>query len=117
MRTVSLNKRAAHWAAASKRAKRERINTYYEMRCAFKGPMTLQEIMGPILIRLTRKGPSSGLDSHDNLRGSFKAVVDGVCDWLGIKDDDPRLHFEYTQGRADRWRVVIEVESPYGTKQ
>jgi hypothetical protein len=117
MRTVSLNRRPAHWAAASRRAKKERRQTYFEMRSAFSGQMTLEEIMGPILIRLIRTGPSSGLDSHDNLRGSFKAVVDGIADWLGIKDDDPRLHFEYAQGRANRWRVIIEVESPYGTKQ
>jgi hypothetical protein len=117
MRTVSLNRRPAHWGVASRKAKRERREAYYEMRVAFKGQqMTMQEIMGPIRIKLTRVAPSSGLDSHDNLRGSFKNVVDGVCDFLGIDDGDPRLVFEYAQGRGDRWRVIIEVESPMVTQ-
>jgi hypothetical protein len=117
MRTRSLNKRFAHWAQASRKAKGERQEAYYEMRVAFKGQqMTLAEIMGPISIKLTRVGPSAGLDSHDNLRGSFKNVVDGIADFLGIDDGDPRLVFEYAQSRGDRWRVIIEIESPMVTQ-
>lgn len=43
-----------------------------------------------------------GLDAHDNLRHSLKAVVDGIADWLGINDRDRRVFWDYGQvtGRA-----------------
>jgi len=37
------------------------------------------------------------LDDHDNLRASLKAFVDGIAEIVGIKDNDPRVVWEYGQ--------------------
>jgi hypothetical protein len=59
---------------------------------------------------MTRLGPSAGLDS-DNLAGALKAVRDGVADWLGIDDRDPRVAWVCDQRRAACWGVEIAVEA------
>lgn len=90
----------------------ERRATLYALRAALPSvKLTLVDVMGPIQIVLTRRGPTAGLDL-DNLQAAFKAVRDGVADWLQIDDGDPRLHWTYRQGRAASWAVVIEVQTP-----
>lgn len=53
-------------------------------------------IKGRILVVLTRISPRR-LDSHDNLRSAFKAVVDQLAAQLGVDDRDHRLGFVYQQ--------------------
>lgn len=61
-------------------------------------------------ITLTRIAPGE-LDD-DNLIGGFKAVRDGVADWLGLNDRDKRLKWLYAQKRGApkeyAARVLIE---------
>jgi len=111
MRTYSKLNERMHWSKVAKVAKRERQEAYFRMREAYPFQMSMLDIMGPITIKLTRTGPTHGLDG-DNLVSSFKSVRDGVSDWLKINDGDPRLVFSYAQERHDRWRVIIEVEGP-----
>lgn len=61
----------------------------------------------PLTIVLTRIG-AKRLDS-DNLAGGFKAVRDGVADWLGIDDGSPLLDWQYTQ-RSGSKTYSIEIE-------
>jgi hypothetical protein len=60
-------------------------------------------------VTLTRRGPTQGLDS-DNLSAAMKSCRDGVADWMGAQDNDPRIEWKYKQERAKDWSVVIEVE-------
>lgn len=66
----------------------------------------------PCTVTLTRVAPSSGLDSHDNLRSGLKGVVDQVADWLKVDDRDPRVQWCYAQrrGRPKEYAVEILVE-------
>lgn len=43
-----------------------------------------------IELRCTRIAPGS-LDVHDNLQVAFKGPIDAVAEWVGVKDNDPRL--------------------------
>lgn len=65
---------------------------------------------GGVKILLTRIGPRV-LDD-DNLASGFKAVRDGVADWLGIDDGSPRLAWSYTQtkGSAKEYAAIVAVE-------
>lgn len=66
----------------------------------------------PCVILMTRIAPSTnGLDSHDNLQGSMKPHVDGVADWLGIRDDDKRVTWKYGQERGIDYGVRITVQA------
>lgn len=62
-----------------------------------------------ITIVLTRVAPRK-LDG-DNLQSGFKAVRDGVAQWLGVDDGDDRLDWQYRQrnGGAKVYRVEIEI--------
>lgn len=63
----------------------------------------------PCVVTLVRVAPRA-LDD-DNLRSAFKALRDGIADRLGVKDNDPRVRWEYDQarGKAKEYaaRVVI----------
>lgn len=61
----------------------------------------------PLTIVLTRIG-SKALDT-DNLAGGFKAVRDGIADWLGVDDGSPLLDWQYQQ-RSGSKEYFIEVE-------
>lgn len=67
----------------------------------------------PIYVLLCRIAPRA-LDPGGNLGASLKHVQDGVADWLGIDDRDPRIIWEYEQRRgAPRYygvRVAIGVQ-------
>ena len=61
----------------------------------------------PCTVLLVRVAPSNGLDS-DNLQGALKACRDGVAEWLGVDDRDPRVAWRYDQRRGP-WSVEVEV--------
>ena len=62
---------------------------------------------GAITITLTRLAPRD-MDS-DNLAGGFKAVRDGVADWLQIDDGDKRLTWRYEQRRGKPKEYAAEI--------
>ena len=106
------NSRHDHWAQRHKLAAEQRL-----VGCnAGAGLARVLAAQGPVLpcrVVLTRIAPRA-LDD-DNLRGAFKAVRDGVADALGIRDNDPRVKFEYEQERGAPkeygFRVGIERAS------
>lgn len=95
-----------HWRTRSKRVKSHRQIAFAMLR-RFDPPT------GQVLVCLARVRPTAGrdLDAHDNLRTGFKATVDGICDWLGIRDDDPRVRFEYAQRVGKAYDVDVTIEA------
>jgi hypothetical protein len=63
----------------------------------------------PVTVVLTRIAPRR-LDG-DNLQSGFKAVRDGVADWLGVDDGSSLVDWQYFQrsGKAGEYAVEIEV--------
>jgi len=63
-------------------------------------------------ITLTRIAPRQ-LDAHDGLRSALKPVCDGVADFFGCKDNDPRLEWVYRQerGKVREYAVLITLEA------
>ena len=103
MKIVSVANIRMHWAVKAKLTKGQRQKAFNAL-CAVGAPMPL-----PCTIVLTRVAPR-GLDG-DNLQSAFKATRDGVADWLGVDDGDPRLDWQYRQrkGLPKVYRVEIEV--------
>ncbi len=100
----ALNAREHHMARA-RRVKRERKNASLVLQsAAVKTPKPDL----PVTITVTRLGPRA-LDAHDNLGASAKGVVDQVCAWLGVLDDDPRVSIAIRQEKSKDYRVRIEV--------
>jgi hypothetical protein len=106
IRTVNRLNARTHWAVRARQTKTERQAVRLGLRQAYERPATprLVEVI------LTRMGPSNGLDS-DNLAGAMKAVRDGVADWLGVDDRDPRVRWVYEQRRSPTWAVMVSVAS------
>jgi hypothetical protein len=48
---------------------------------------------------------------RDNNIASMKHVIDGIADRLGVKDNDPRITWDYAQdtGRGKPYAVRIEI--------
>lgn len=64
-----------------------------------------------ILITLTLICPNKNDD--DNVEGRLKAVRDGVADGLHVKDNDPRITWDYKQQRGPHGvRVRIQRVTP-----
>ena len=103
---AGLNDRC-HWRVRAKKTKEQRQATYWLLRHMEPAKESL------LTVTLTRLAPSNGLDD-DNLAGSLKAVRDGVADWLGIDDRDPRVKWAYGQRRDPVWGVEIEVRPMQG---
>lgn len=108
MRIESLaNARLHHFAKARKvKAQREHAGLMLLNR--------VDDLSLPCAITLTRIAPRE-FDS-DNLRSAFKAVRDGIADVFGVKDNDPRIDWQYAQrkGAPKQYaaEVVIECVSP-----
>ena len=69
----------------------------------------------PVVVTVTRISTRT-LDPFDNLPGSLKSVVDGVCDALGVRDDasETRVRFVARQEKVKGLkgqRVRIEITS------
>jgi hypothetical protein len=108
LRTVSTLNQREHWAQRQKRTRDHRgaamIFSLSSLKKAPGGRVCL-----PVVVRLTRVAPSSGLDG-DNLQGALKAVRDGVADALGVDDRDSRVRWEYAQRRGAPKRYAVEIE-------
>jgi hypothetical protein len=92
----------------------QRKHTWANM-CA-EGGFNLKKPLPSLTITLTRISP--GRVSDEAIAATLKAVRDGVADWLGIDDDDPRLTWIYRQekgaakrkGKPAEYAVRVEVE-------
>jgi len=106
IRTVSEANRRDHWSVKAERAKGQRGPVALLCRSKWGAPPR-----PPLTVTLTRLSP--GTLDDDNLRGALKAVRDGVADYLGINDRDPRVEWEYEQQRHKAFGVRIEMSARY----
>lgn len=91
-----------HWRARQKRAKEHRRAT---MLHACAASMVRPQL--PVVVTLTRLAPRR-MDS-DNAVGACKHVRDGVADWLGVNDGDPRIEWVYGQEASRTYGVRVSV--------
>lgn len=92
-----------HFRKRAKRAAEHRAIARMILSSSLDGTPPL-----PVQITLTRCGPRK-LDS-DNLASSFKAVRDGVADWLVLDDGDERIEWDYEQERAERYQAQVTIK-------
>ena len=106
MKIVSVANMRLHWAAKARLTKTQRQKT--RMALAAVAQSFGVEIL-PVTVVLTRVAPRR-LDG-DNLQSGFKAVRDGVADWLGVDDGNGLIDWQYAQrsGKAGEYAVEIEV--------
>lgn len=106
MKIVSVANMRLHWAIKAKLAKDQRTRT--RMSLAAVAQSSGAEIL-PVTVVLTRVAPRR-LDG-DNLQSGFKAVRDGVADWLGVDDGNGLIDWQYAQrsGRPGEYAVEVEV--------
>ena len=89
----SLNLRE-HWRTRANRNSSHRSATWFSLKAAGKfDPAIL-----PCVVTITRIAPRE-LDS-DNAIGGAKSCRDGIADWLGVSDNDPRVDWRYAQARG-----------------
>jgi hypothetical protein len=103
-KTVSEANAREHWAQKAKRAAAQRGLALLLCRAELGTPPPL-----PLRIRMVRISPR-GFDT-DNLAGSQKHLRDGIADWLGIDDRDPRVEWVYLQERAKGPATRVEIEN------
>jgi hypothetical protein len=106
MKIVSVANMRLHWAVKAKLTRDHRTRT--RMSLAAVAQSSGLEML-PATVVLTRVAPRR-LDG-DNLQSGFKAVRDGVADWLGVDDGNSLVDWQYAQrsGRAGEYAVEIEV--------
>lgn len=102
IRTVSEANTHAHWRGRQKRAKEHRGLVPLMLNVSTPKPAL------PCTIKITRIAPRA-LDD-DNLAGSQKHVRDGIADWLGINDRDPRVKYEYAQRKGKKQEYAVQIE-------
>lgn len=96
-----------HWGARhSRRAKqRERIERNIRV---FSRRLKVK-IALPVAVKLTRISFGT-LDTHDNLRSALKGCADGVADFFGVADRDPRIVWSYGQENGGKKVRRVRVE-------
>jgi hypothetical protein len=102
VRTMSEANVREHFAKKAKRARHQR-----SVAAGVCG-VELQRPTLPCVVRLVRVSPRP-LDT-DNLQRSCKAVRDGIADWLGVDDRDPRVHYLYDQEKGAPKHYAVRVE-------
>jgi hypothetical protein len=101
--TVSEANKRGHWAKGARRAKSQRdVVKLLLVSKLGRAPAP------PLEVRLVRIAPRR-LDG-DNLQRALKAIRDGVADWLGVDDGDPRLTWLYDQGAGAPKYYGVRVE-------
>lgn len=106
MKIVSVANMRLHWAVKAKLVRDQRTRT--RMSLAAVAEFSGAEML-PVTVVLTRIAPRR-LDG-DNLQSGFKAVRDGVADWLGVDDGNGLIDWQYAQrsGRPGEYAVEVEV--------
>lgn len=85
------NQRSRTWHAGASKTKALREGIAIRLMGASRARPVL-----PVTITLSRIAPRA-LDD-DNLRGAFKAIRDGICDYLGLRSDSsPLITWRYEQ--------------------
>jgi hypothetical protein len=108
LRLVSSTNAREHWAVKAKRVKHQRGTVALLLRSkALVTGAALDSFHHVVCVVRIAPRP---LDGHDNLRESAKACVDGIADWLGVKDNDPRVSWEYGQERGKVREYAVRVE-------
>jgi hypothetical protein len=87
-----------HWSMRHRLAVKQRRDA-----CLLCPPHPL-----PCVVTMTRL--SAGTLDDDNLRGSLKAVVDGIADRLGVDDASPLVEWRYAQRKVKRGHYGVEVQ-------
>jgi hypothetical protein len=98
---VSVMNKREHWSVKAKRAKLHRSAAHWALTSRQRPAL-------PCVVTLTRIAPRE-LDG-DNLQGGLKACRDGVADWLGLDDRDPRVTWQYGQRKGKPREYAVEVE-------
>lgn len=95
-----------NWRERAKRSKKHRTAAYCYL-AMYSQPINT---VGPMTITLTRIATRQ-LDD-DNLASGFKAVRDGVADWLKRPDNDPLISWRYSQekGEPKKYAASITIE-------
>ena len=103
LRTKPEGNQRSHWRADSIRVNNEKYATRVML-------LAHQVEKRPGRFVLTRYSPRL-LDEHDNLRSSFKHIVDAIAAHCGKPDNDPAFTWEYRQEitPAGCYGVRIEV--------
>lgn len=108
MRLESEANKRGHWTKSAKRAADTRGAVALVFRTQRGGPTPGQLALDRgMVVTITRVAPRK-LDS-DNLARACKAVRDGVADWLGVDDGDPRITWR-TEQRKDKRPNYYGVE-------
>jgi hypothetical protein len=100
-----------HWRAKAARAKCQRTATAACLRAMMARHGGSPK--PPLVVHMVRLiGPRGRKMDDDNLRGAFKAVRDGVADWLGVDDGlaDLVRYTEPTQEKHGGHAVRIVIE-------
>lgn len=85
-----------HWAKRAKRAKEHRL-----------AALAVPKQVLPCTVTITRVAPRA-LDD-DNLQGGCKALRDGIADRLGVKDNDDRVVWRYSQEKGKPKEYAVRV--------
>lgn len=100
LRIESVANKREHWARKAERTKQHRF-----------AAIAVPPHPLPCVVTLVRIAPRE-LDD-DNLRSAFKALRDGIADRLGVKDNDPRVRWEYGQerGKPKQYAARVTIEA------
>lgn len=101
LRIDSVANKREHWGARARRAKTHRQTAFYGMSQHRRPEL-------PVTIKLTRIAPRA-LDG-DNLQSSFKAVRDGIADWMKVDDGNAGITWLYEQERGKPREYDARVE-------
>ena len=102
VKIVSVANLRLHWAVKAKLAKSHRSKAFSALASVAAPPAP------PCTLVLTRVAPRA-LDG-DNLQSAFKAVRDGVADWLGVDDGHQQLDWQYKQRKDGSKVYAVEIE-------
>lgn len=92
------------WYARAATTKRDRGGAY---AACLEQSLTRPRL--PVVVTLTRVS-TGRMDAHDGLPNALKHVVDGVADYLGVRDHDPRVAWRYAQRGEGRGVQATEIE-------
>ena len=102
IKIVSVANLRLHWAVKAKLAKSHRSKAFSALASVAAPPAP------PCTLVLTRVAPRA-LDG-DNLQSAFKAVRDGVADWLGVYDGHKDLDWQHSQRKDGTKVYAVEIE-------
>lgn len=93
---------------------RRRLRSMALQQCEFQvtvgqiGGIGTGDYLKPCTVTLTRIAPRP-LDG-DGWQSAAKPIRDGVADFLGVKDNDPRVTWNYAQRKGRVRECAVEIE-------